>query len=106
MIFDPLGYESDGISHLTLRFGFMETPDVPRALLGAQELLARQQVPFHPRRVSYFLSSITIAVGDTPGMQRWRKLLFVVLARNAASPVDYFRLPREATVSMSSRIEL
>jgi KUP system potassium uptake protein len=39
-------------------------------------------------------------------MQRWRKHLFVVLARNAASPVDYFKLPRERTVSIGAQIEL
>jgi KUP system potassium uptake protein len=39
-------------------------------------------------------------------MRGWRKRLFVAMARNAASPVDYFRLPRDRTVSLGSTIEL
>ena len=39
-------------------------------------------------------------------MRRWRKRLFVAMARNAASPVDYFKLPRDRTVSVGSQIEL
>ncbi|MGQ0778771.1 MAG: hypothetical protein ACT4NY_30890 [Pseudonocardiales bacterium] len=31
------GYADDGITHLTARFGYMETPDVPGALRAAQE---------------------------------------------------------------------
>jgi KUP system potassium uptake protein len=39
-------------------------------------------------------------------MPLWRKRLFVAIARNAASPVDYFGLPDERTVVVSSHIEL
>ena len=39
-------------------------------------------------------------------MARWRKRLFVAIARNAASPVDYFHLPGDRTVSIGSQIEL
>jgi KUP system potassium uptake protein len=39
-------------------------------------------------------------------MRAWRKRLYVAMARNAASPVDYFHLPRERTVSLGSMIEL
>jgi KUP system potassium uptake protein len=39
-------------------------------------------------------------------MAGWRKRLFVAMSRNAASPVDYFRLPGERTVTLGSQIEL
>ena len=56
--------------------------------------------------VSYFISRITIVPTDAPGMARWRKKLFTVIARNAANPVPYFGLPDDRTVVMGSHIEL
>nr|WP_211656609.1 potassium transporter Kup [Patulibacter medicamentivorans] len=106
LVVDELGYDYDGISHLTMRFGFQDTPDVPRALALARSTPPGLEVDFNPYHASYFLSQITIVPGRGRGMRRWRKLLFVALARNAASPVDYFHLPTERTVSMGSRIEL
>ena len=41
-----------------------------------------------------------------PGMARWRKKLFLAIARNAANPVEYFHLPDDRTVVMGSHIEL
>ena len=43
---------------------------------------------------SYFVSKMTIVPTDAPGMARWRKKLFVALARNAATPIEHFDLPR------------
>jgi KUP system potassium uptake protein len=57
-------------------------------------------------RASYFLSRITIVATDAPGMARWRKRLFVAIARNAANPVALFGLPDDQTVVLSSHIEL
>ncbi len=54
----------------------------------------------------YFISRMTIAPTDSPGMSAWRKKLFVTMARNASDPAEYFRLPEGRTVSMSGRVEL
>jgi KUP system potassium uptake protein len=56
--------------------------------------------------VSYFISRITIIPTKAPGMARWRKRLFVALARNAANPVAYFGLPDDRTVVMGSHVEV
>ncbi|HEV7528415.1 MAG TPA: hypothetical protein VGO29_05930, partial [Solirubrobacteraceae bacterium] len=56
--------------------------------------------------VSYFLSQITIVPTRARGMNPWRKRLFLALARNAANPVVYFRLPDERTVTIGERIAL
>src|SRR4051794_19037030 len=100
---DDLGYRDDGITHVTARFGFQDDLDVPRTLRLAAERLERE-VDFEA--VSYFLSRITIIAGDEPGMARWRKKLFMVIARNAASPVPYFHLPDERTIVMAAHIEV
>ena len=44
--------------------------------------------------------------GNTPGMSRWRKRLFVATTRLSADAAEYFQLPRDRTVIMGSRIEL
>jgi KUP system potassium uptake protein len=56
--------------------------------------------------ISYFLSRIELHVGDAPGMQQWRKRLFVATSRITADAADHFHLPRDRTVIMGSRIDL
>ncbi|MDO8209548.1 potassium transporter Kup [Conexibacter sp. CPCC 206217] len=102
--FNTLGDDRDDFSHITLRFGFQDSPDVPRALLRARSTGAGLEVDFNPYHATWFLSSITIVPDRSPGMARWRKALFVGMARNAASPADYFRLPAERVVTMGAQI--
>jgi KUP system potassium uptake protein len=100
---DDLGYRDDGITHLTLRYGFQDNVNVPRALRTAAKHV---EGDVDLRAVSYFVSRVNIEATRAPGMPRWRKRLFVAIARNAASPIDYFGLPDERTVTVSSSIEL
>jgi KUP system potassium uptake protein len=100
---DDLGYRDDGITHLTVRYGFQDTIDIPRTLHLAAKRLERD---IDHENVSYFVSRITITPTDAPGMARWRKKLFTLIARNAANPVPYFGLPDDRTVVMGSHIEL
>jgi KUP system potassium uptake protein len=100
---DDLGHADDGIVHVTARFGFLDDIDVPRMLRrNAKQLEGTADL----RDVSYFISRITIVPTGAPGMARWRKRLFVMLARNAANPVEYFGLPDDDTVVMGSHVEL
>jgi KUP system potassium uptake protein len=100
---DDLGYGDDGITHVAMRFGFQDDIDVPATLRLARDRL-EGRVDLH--RASYFLSRMNIVLTDRPGMARWRKKLFVAIARNASSPVLYFGLPDDRTVVMGSNIEL
>jgi KUP system potassium uptake protein len=100
---DDLGYRDDGITHLTVRYGFQDTIDVPAALRHAARSMEGE---VDLRDVSYFISRITIVPTDAPGMARWRKKLFRVIARNAADPVPYFGLPDDQTTVMGQHIEL
>ena len=100
---DDLGYQDDGITHVTARFGFQDDLDVPRTLRRAAKRL-EGDVDFGA--VSYFLSRITIIATSEPGMALWRKKLFIAIARNAASPVPYFHLPDDRTIVMSAHVEL
>jgi KUP system potassium uptake protein len=100
---DDLGYQDDRIIHVTARFGYMDTPNVPALLPLIRE--AKLESPLDDGRISYFLSTIEVRRGNTPGMSRWRKRLFVATSRLTADAAEYFRLPRDRTVIMGSRIE-
>jgi KUP system potassium uptake protein len=103
-VVDDLGYRDDGITHVEARFGYMDEPNVPRAL-GQLEPGALES-PFDAREASYFLSTVELRRSDAPGMTRWRKELFLALARVTSDAAEYFGLPRERTVIVGSRIEV
>jgi KUP system potassium uptake protein len=100
---DDLGYRDDGITHVTARYGFMDKIDVPSTL---RRVAGDVEGEFDLDRASYFLSRITIVRTDAPGMSRWRKRLFMAIARNAANPVTLFGLPDDRTVVLSSHIDV
>ena len=102
---DDLGYADDGIYHLTIRYGFAERPDLPRALREARRR-KRLPVDFDPDSTSYFVSRGNIRKADRPTLARWRRALFIVLAQNAANPADYFSLPIERTVVMGTHVDI
>ncbi|MDX6603500.1 MAG: system potassium uptake protein, partial [Solirubrobacterales bacterium] len=104
LVVDSLGYEDDGIMHITARFGFQDAPDVPLLLALAEKTGLECEID--AEGAVYFLSRISITPTAAPGMAGWRKRLFVAMARNAASPVEYFRLPRDRTITLGSSIEL
>lgn len=99
---DDLGYDDDGISHVSLRYGFQDDPDVPAALAAAAGQLSH---PIDLDNASYFLSKIELRKTQSPGMSRWRKPIFAAMANLAADPVEYFALPRDRTVIMGAHIE-
>jgi KUP system potassium uptake protein len=101
---DDLGYRDDGILHITARFGFQDETDVPALVRAAAA--GDLECEIHLQKLSYFVSRITIALSDEPGMARWRKRLFLAISRNAADPSEYFRLPVDRTVVMGSVIPL
>lgn len=102
VVVDHLGNEYDRITHLTLKFGFQDDPDVPAALRCAQQ----QGVDIDPDTAYYFVSEIGLLDTGRPGMSKLRKLLFIAMSHNAAVPADYFRLPKERTVMMGAQILL
>jgi KUP system potassium uptake protein len=101
---DDLGYDYDGISHVTATIGFMDTPDVPYLLKLANESLP--EGPIDIEDAYYYLSNVLIRPDGTTRLQRFRKHLYIAMARNASSPVDHFRLPAERTVIESSGISI
>jgi KUP system potassium uptake protein len=104
--YDELGYADDGIEHLTIRFGFSDEPDLPRALRAAcrANVLPLDAADF--KNASYFISRGAIRTTPAKRMVRWRRSLFVALAHNAADPAARFGLPPLRTVTMGSDVEI
>ncbi len=103
LVLDDLGHRDDGITHVTASFGYKDEQDVPALIplinqAGIESLLDDDEV-------SYFLSTIELRHGNTPGMASWRKSLFLATARIHADAAEHFGLPRDRTVIMGSRIE-
>jgi KUP system potassium uptake protein len=101
---DDLGYRHDGIIHVTARFGYMDPTNVPGLLPLIRD--ADIEGPAPDAKLSYFVSRIELVQGHAPGLSRWRKRLFIATSRITPDAAEYFRLPRERTVIMGSRIEI
>ena len=101
---EHLGDHRDGIVRIAVDFGFQDRPDIPAALSRARAELFEGDVV--PGSASYFLSQITLRRTHQPGMSIWRKRLFVTLAHNAASQVEYLCLPEDRTVVMGSQVDI
>lgn len=91
-----------GFYRLTLRFGFLEETDVPAALKTVS--LCGQ--PFEMMKTSFFLSRQTLIASAKPGMALWREKLFAWMLRNAASAMEFFRLPSNRVVELGSQVEI
>jgi len=91
------------VAFVTIRVGYQDSSDVPASLALArkQGLLVRNLDLEH---ASYFVSRMIITPTDAPGMSRWRKSLFILMARNATSPIVHFRLPGDRTVMIGSQV--
>jgi KUP system potassium uptake protein len=101
---EDLDYVGDDIHYLTLQYGFQDRTDVPTAL--ARVAQSGELGELDIAHAIYLVSAITLIRGDDPGLAAWRKRLFLLLSKTAASPVRAFHLPEHRIVTMGSYIEL
>jgi len=92
----------EGFYKVALRFGFLEETDVPTALSG----VTMCGEPFQMMKTSFFLSRQTLIPSSKPGMALWREKLFAWMLRNAASAMEFFRLPTNRVVELGSQVEI
>jgi len=92
----------DGFFRVVLHYGFMEETDIPTALKDLETCGA----PFEMMQTSFFLSRQTLLTADKPGMAVWREKLFAWMMRNAATPMEFFRLPTNRVVELGSQVEI
>ena len=88
---------SDVFTCVTVRFGFMELPDLPRALTSAG---------FDAEGLSYFLTRRVLVASPETGMPVWQDRLYIAMARAATDASRYFRIPVDRAVEIGARIDI
>ena len=89
-------------SRIVLRFGFMETPNVPKALAIARKLGWQ----FDIMSTSFFLSRRSLKPATQSGMPRWQDRLFIGLTRLANDATDYFQIPTGRVVEVGTQVTI
>jgi KUP system potassium uptake protein len=87
-------------SRMTVRYGFMESPNLPAALAIARQL----GFTFDIMSTSFFLSRRSIRASAHSGMPLWQDRLFMALARNADDASSYFRIPTDRVVEIGTQV--
>src|SRR5271155_112172 len=94
---EPVG---STFTRVLLRFGYMETPNIPRALAIARKLGWQ----FDIMSTSFFLSRRSLRPAPHSGMPRWQDRLFISLARSANDATDYFQIPTDRVVEVGTQV--
>ena len=96
---EPIGRT---FSRVRLRFGFMESPNVPKALAIAR----KHGWHFDIMSTSFFLSRRALKPAARSGMPRWQDRLFIALARSANDATDYFQSPTGRGVEVGTQVTI
>jgi KUP system potassium uptake protein len=96
---EPVG---STFTRVLLRFGYMETPNIPRALAIARRLGWQ----FDIMSTSFFLSRRSLRPATHSGMPRWQDRLFITLARSANDATDYFQIPTDRVVEVGTQVTI
>lgn len=94
---------SDDFYRVVVRYGFMESPDVPLALMRSCDAGG---IVFDPMETTYFASRETIIATPHRNMPAWRDKLFTIMHRNAAPATGFFRIPGNRLVELGSTVEI
>jgi KUP system potassium uptake protein len=89
-------------SKVTLKFGFMESPNVPKALAIARKLGWQ----FDIMSTSFFLSRRALKPAANSDMPRWQDHLFIALSRTANDATDYFQIPTGRAVEVGTQVAI
>ena len=93
---------SDKFSKVKLRFGFMESPNVPKALAIARKLGWQ----FDIMSTSFFVSRRSLKPSTQSGMPHWQDHLFIALSRSANDATDYFQIPTGRVVEVGTQVNI
>jgi KUP system potassium uptake protein len=96
---EPIG---ESFMRVLLRFGFMETPSIPKALAIAR----KHGWQFDIMSTSFFLSRRTLRPAPQSGMPRWQDKLFIGLARSANDATDFFQIPTGRVVEVGTQVTI
>lgn len=92
-----------GFARVIVRYGFMQSPNVPVALRQCEPL----GLPVDLEHATYYLARETII--STPrrsGMMRWQEKLFSFMSRNSLTATTFFNIPAEQVVELGQQVEI
>ena len=92
----------EGFYQVIARYGFMETPDVPAVL----ESLADVGFEIKPMETTYYLGRETLLRSGSSRFALWRKVIFIVMSRNAQSATAFFGIPPNRVVELGAQVRL
>jgi KUP system potassium uptake protein len=93
---------NDDFKKITLHYGFMESPVIPRAL----GLCRKQGLKFDIMSTSFFLGRRSVVPSAARGMPLWQDRLYIFLMRNAANPTDFFHIPPGRVVELGTQVSV
>jgi KUP system potassium uptake protein len=93
---------SEKFSTVRLRFGFMESPNVPKALVIARKLGWQ----FDIMATSFFVSRRSLKPSAQSGMPLWQDHLFIGMSRSANDATDYFQIPTGRVVEVGTQVTI
>jgi len=93
---------NDDFKRITLTYGFMESPVVPRALAQCR----KQGLKFDIMSTSFFLGRRSVIPSASQGMPLWQDKLYIFLMRNAANPTDFFHIPPGRVVELGTQVSV
>ena len=91
---------SDDFKKIVITYGFMESPNVPKAL----GLVRKQGVRFDIMATSFFLGRRSVVPSAQSGMPLWQDKLYIFLLRNSANPTEFFRIPPGRVVELGAQV--
>jgi KUP system potassium uptake protein len=91
---------SKHFSRVSLKFGYMEQPNVPKALAIAR----KHGWQFDIMSTSFFLSRRALRPSAQSGMPSWQDHLFIWLARSASDATDFFQIPTGRVVEVGTQV--
>ncbi len=93
---------SDQFKKLVITYGFMESPNVPKAL----NLCKKQGLKFDIMSTSFFLGRRSVVPSASRGMPLWQDKLYIFLLKNAANPTDFFHIPPGRVVELGAQVKV
>ncbi len=87
---------------VTLHFGYMEQPHIPRALAA----MRKAGLKFDIMTTSFFLGRRTLKTAPNSGMPLWQDKLFIAMTKQAASAPDFFNLPSDRVVELGAQMKV
>ena len=93
---------NDLFMRVTLTFGYMEQPNVPKAMA----LCRKQGWKFDIMTTSFFLSRRSLKTATNSGMPLWQDKLFIGLARSASDATEYFQIPTGRVVEIGTQVAI